>query len=167
MLSPYLFFSQDRKHLGATSTSSGPTFWGLENPRPFPEGSPVLPLPQNLFRYLLQKAEGLSTVHFLLGFSSGSLQPCLACCSFCWSTVSMDTPFKEAAVPNFPPNEIASSLCHQPPFYNTCPDLPLAQVWPGRANLSLSHLPRAMPQCQSPSKDQFLQHSMLVQRQIH
>lgn len=56
-------FFQDRSRLGATSTSSGPSFLGLENPRPFPEGSTVLPLPQiaqvQLFKSLHQEAESL------------------------------------------------------------------------------------------------------------
>lgn len=122
------------------------------------KGSLVLHLPQilqvQLFRSLHREAESLNLVWFLLGFSLGSLQPCIACCNLLLiNTVLMDTPIKEAAVPNFLPHEIASSLCQEPPFYNALPDLPLAQVWldkPDHGYLSLSHFARTISPCNWP-----------------
>lgn len=49
-------------------------------------------------------------------------------------TVSMDTPFKEAAVPNFLPYEIPPSLAISLLFIRHHQTCPLAQGWPGKAD---------------------------------
>lgn len=138
-------FTADRNDLGATKHSFCPFFSRHEDSQTFSwrvlSLSSASNAPSAAFQISFPRS--LSPIWFLLWSSLGSLQPCPAGCNFLLiTTLSRDTPFKKATVPNFLPCEIVSSLCHKPPC-NVPPDLPLAQVYQSHLS-SIPRLPKGL-----------------------